>query len=50
MPLVRIALRQGKPAPYRRAIAAGIHQAMVETIAASSSISAATPAFAPRTC
>lgn len=30
MPLVRIALRQGKPAKYRRAIADGVHAAMVE--------------------
>ncbi len=33
MPLVRISLRTGKPAEYRRAIADGIHQAMVETLA-----------------
>jgi 4-oxalocrotonate tautomerase len=33
MPLVRIALLAGKPAPYRRAIGDGIHQAMVETLA-----------------
>ncbi|NTU80576.1 MAG: tautomerase family protein [Chloroflexales bacterium] len=32
MPLVRIDLRAGKPAAYRRAIADGIHQALVETI------------------
>lgn len=32
MPLVRISLRQGKPEQYRRAIADGVHQAMVETI------------------
>lgn len=32
MPLVRISLREGKPEPYRRAIADGIHRAMVETI------------------
>ena len=30
MPLVRIALRQGKPAKYRRAIVDGVHAAMVE--------------------
>ena len=30
MPLVRIAMRQGKPAEYRRAIADGVHAAMVE--------------------
>jgi phenylpyruvate tautomerase PptA (4-oxalocrotonate tautomerase family) len=34
MPLVRIALREGKSAEYRRAIADGIHRAMVETLAA----------------
>ena len=34
MPLVRIALRAGKSAEYRRAIADGIHRAMVETLAA----------------
>ena len=33
MPLVRISLRAGKPAPYRRAIADGVHRAMVETLA-----------------
>jgi hypothetical protein len=27
MPLVRIAMRQGKPAQYRRAIADGVHAA-----------------------
>ena len=32
MPLVRISLREGKPEPYRRALADGIHRAMVETI------------------
>lgn len=32
MPLVRIALRKGKPAAYRRAIADAVHRAMVETI------------------
>jgi 4-oxalocrotonate tautomerase len=32
MPLVRIALRQGKPAEYHEKIAAGVHQAMVETM------------------
>jgi 4-oxalocrotonate tautomerase len=30
MPLVRIALREGKPAPYRRAIADEVHRAIVE--------------------
>src|ERR1700723_402936 len=30
MPLVRIAMREGKPASYRRAIADGVHAAMVE--------------------
>jgi phenylpyruvate tautomerase PptA (4-oxalocrotonate tautomerase family) len=34
MPLVRISLRGGKSAEYRRAIADGIHRAMVETLAA----------------
>lgn len=33
MPLVRISLRAGKPAPYRRAIGNGIHRAMVENLA-----------------
>jgi 4-oxalocrotonate tautomerase len=33
MPLVRISLREGKSAEYRRAIADGIHRAMVETLA-----------------
>jgi 4-oxalocrotonate tautomerase len=33
MPLVRIALRAGKPANYRRAIGAGIHRAMIEALA-----------------
>jgi phenylpyruvate tautomerase PptA (4-oxalocrotonate tautomerase family) len=32
MPLVRISLRAGKSAEYRRAVADGVHQAMVETI------------------
>ena len=32
MPFVRIFLREGKSADYRRAIADGVHQAMVETI------------------
>jgi 4-oxalocrotonate tautomerase len=32
MPLVRIALRRGKPVAYRRAIADAVHRAMVETI------------------
>ncbi len=30
MPLVRIALREGKPAGYRRAIADEVHRALVE--------------------
>lgn len=33
MPLVRISLRAGKPAQYRRAIGNGIHRAMVESLA-----------------
>jgi len=32
MPLVRISLRQGKSEQYRRALADGVHQAMVEAI------------------
>jgi 4-oxalocrotonate tautomerase len=32
MPLVRISLRQGKTMEYRRKIADGVHQAMVEAI------------------
>ncbi len=32
MPLVRISLRQGKPAAYRRAFADAVHQAMVEAL------------------
>jgi 4-oxalocrotonate tautomerase len=32
MPLVRISLREGKPEQYRRAVADGVHQAMVEAI------------------
>jgi 4-oxalocrotonate tautomerase len=32
MPLVRISLRAGKPEAYRRALAEGVHQAMVEAI------------------
>lgn len=32
MPLVRIALRQGKSAAYRAAVGDAIHRAMVETI------------------
>jgi 4-oxalocrotonate tautomerase len=32
MPLVRISLRKGKSAEYRRAIADGVHQAMIEAI------------------
>lgn len=31
MPLVRIDLRRGKPADYRRAIGQGVHTALVET-------------------
>ena len=33
MPLVRISLRDGKSPEYRRAIADGIHRAMVEALA-----------------
>lgn len=32
MPLVRISLREGKDAGYRRAVADGVHDAMVATI------------------
>jgi 4-oxalocrotonate tautomerase len=32
MPLVRISLREGKSEPYSRALANGVHQAMVEAI------------------
>jgi 4-oxalocrotonate tautomerase len=32
MPLVRISLRQGKSEQYRKAVADGIHQALVEAI------------------
>jgi 4-oxalocrotonate tautomerase len=32
MPLVRISLREGKSEQYRRALADGVHQAMVEAI------------------
>ena len=32
MPLVRIALREGKPADFGRAIGDAVHRAMVETI------------------
>jgi phenylpyruvate tautomerase PptA (4-oxalocrotonate tautomerase family) len=32
MPLVRISLREGKSEAYRRALADGVHQAMVEAI------------------
>lgn len=32
MPLVRISLREGKPEQYRRAVADGVHQAMIEAI------------------
>jgi|SRR5882724_865263 len=33
MPLVRIALREGAPPEYRRVIADGVHQAMIDAIA-----------------
>ena len=33
MPLVRISLRQGTTAEYRRAIADGVHRAMLEALA-----------------
>jgi 4-oxalocrotonate tautomerase len=33
MPLVRISLQQGASAEYRRAIADGVHQAMIDAIA-----------------
>lgn len=32
MPLVRIDLRRGKPAAYRRAVAAAVHQALVSEV------------------
>jgi 4-oxalocrotonate tautomerase len=32
MPLVRIALREGKSEQYRKAVADGVHQAMVEAL------------------
>jgi 4-oxalocrotonate tautomerase len=32
MPLVRISLREGKSEQYRRALADGVHQAMIEAI------------------
>lgn len=32
MPLVRISLREGKPAEYRRAIGDAVHRAMVEAV------------------
>jgi 4-oxalocrotonate tautomerase len=32
MPLVRIAVREGKPAAYRAAVGEGVHRAMVETM------------------
>jgi 4-oxalocrotonate tautomerase len=32
MPQVRISLREGKSEPYRKALADGVHQAMVEAI------------------
>ena len=32
MPVVRISLREGKSEPYRKALADGFHQAMVEAI------------------
>ena len=34
MPLVRISLQQGKSEQYRKAVADGIHQALVEAIEA----------------
>ena len=33
MPLVRIDLREGKSAEYRKALADGVHRAMIETLA-----------------
>jgi 4-oxalocrotonate tautomerase len=33
MPLVRISVRQGKSAEYRKALGDGIHQAMIEAMA-----------------
>ena len=33
MPLVRISIRQGASAEYRKALADGVHRAMVEAIA-----------------
>jgi 4-oxalocrotonate tautomerase len=33
MPLVRISLREGTTAEYRRAIADGVHQAMIDALA-----------------
>ena len=32
MPLTRVSLRRGKPAPYRKAILEGLYQAMRETL------------------
>jgi phenylpyruvate tautomerase PptA (4-oxalocrotonate tautomerase family) len=32
MPLVRISLLEGRPEPYRRAIADGVHRALMETM------------------
>ena len=32
MPLVRISLREGKPEQYRKALAEGVHQALVEAM------------------
>lgn len=32
MPLVRIDLRRGKPASYRRSVAGAVHRALVETV------------------
>jgi phenylpyruvate tautomerase PptA (4-oxalocrotonate tautomerase family) len=32
MPLVRIDLRRGQPASYRRSIARSVHRALVETV------------------
>ena len=33
MPLVRVSLRQGKSADYKKAIGAGVYRAMIETFA-----------------
>ena len=32
MPLVRISLREGKPEAYRKALADGVHRAMIEAL------------------